>query len=110
MRYLRVRRYLAEALLGVDAVAYEEVRHHAGVDAAHIYGGIVAVIAAECEERSVPYRGVNVTTVKKRATGKGNAGKEAMVTAFTALVGRPPESDDEADALFVALTLADELA
>lgn len=86
MRYLRARRYLAEILDGhnVTAVAYEEVRRHMGVDAAHVYGGIVAVIGEECERRKLPYRGIPVGTVKKLATGKGNADKVAMVGAANA--------------------------
>lgn len=112
MRFLRCRRYLRELLdsLGpVDALAYEEVRRHRGVDAAHVYGGIVAVLTEESEARSLPYRGIAVGTVKKRATGKGNAGKDEMCDAFEALLGRRPTTDDEADAVFVGLVLAEEL-
>lgn len=109
MKFLRLRRYLEEALQGVDAVAYEEVRRHLGVDAAHVYGGIVGQIGAVCEERAVPYRGVHWGTAKKHATGKGNADKAAMVAAFCAVVGRDPEDDNEADALFVALVLHGEV-
>ncbi len=109
MRYLRVRRYLEQALEGVDAVAYEEVRRHMSTDAAHVYGGIVGQVAAVCEDREVPYKAVPVGTVKRVATGKGNADKAAMVAAFAALVGRDPEDDNEADALFIALALHREL-
>ena len=103
MRYVRLRRLLVELL---DAhpgaiVGYEEVRRHMGVDAAHVYGGIVAVIASECEAREVPYQGLPVSTVKRAATGKGNADKPAMRAAAEARFG-PVESDDEADALWIA--------
>lgn len=105
MRYLRVRDHLVEMLaqFRVERLAYEEVRRHAGTDAAHVYGGIVAMIAAVCEERAVPYVGAPVGTVKKLATGKGNADKDAMVSAAKALFGCMPGDDNEADALFVAL-------
>ena len=112
MRYLRMRSRLRELLQSfgqVDAMAYEEVRRHRGTDAAHVYGGIVAVLTEECEARSLPYRAVPVGTVKKRATGKGNADKDAMCDAFEALLGRRPATDDEADATFVGLVLAEEL-
>lgn len=104
MRYLRVRRYLEEILDGhsVDAVAYEEVRRHAGTDAAHVYGGIVATVAQVCEERRVPYVGVPVATVKRQATGRGNASKGDMVDAARARWQVDPATDDEADALWVA--------
>lgn len=92
MRYLRVRRTLEELLHApnvtrgfngsrIAAVFYEEVAAHKGTAAAHIYGGIVATIASVCEELSVPYQGIPVGTVKKRATGKGNCDKEAMILA-----------------------------
>jgi len=118
MRYLRVRRNL-EALLVSEqigdrsAVFYEEVRGHKGTDAAHIYGGIVATIASVCEELGVPYQGIPVGTIKKRATGKGNASKHSMVRAahhewmidgFEGLI-----SEDEADAMWVLQCGLDEL-
>ena len=106
MRYVRLRRYLTDILEAwptISVVAYEEVRRHAGTDAAHIYGGIVGVISQVCEEREIAYHGVPVPAVKRRATGKGNAGKAEMIEAFAAYVGADAGTDDEADALFVAL-------
>jgi Holliday junction resolvasome RuvABC endonuclease subunit len=100
MRYLRFRRWIAEVLDGEkpEAVHFEEVRRHAGTDAAHVYGGMLAELTAECELRGVPYQGVSVGTIKRHATGKGNAPKEAMVAAVRAL-GFSPADDNEADAL-----------
>jgi Holliday junction resolvasome RuvABC endonuclease subunit len=101
MRYLRFKRWLTEldyAAPGVEAVFFEEVRRHAGVDAAHTYGGFLAVLAAWCEHRYVAYQGVPVGTIKKHATGLGNAGKAAMVAAMQAK-GYPVTDDNEADAL-----------
>lgn len=105
MRYLRMRAALQNILNAFtpDAVFYEEVRRHMGVDAAHVYGGIVAVISEECEARGIPYKGVPVSTAKKLATGKGNAKKDAMVAAARERwPGFDPASDDEADARFIA--------
>ena len=102
MRFLRLRAYLAEAAKDVNLVVYEEVRRHLGTDAAHIYGGIVAIISEHCEEYSIPYKGVPVGTIKKSATGKGNANKEAMLAAARE---KWPEvnivDDNQADALFL---------
>lgn len=112
MRYLRARRYLREVIEemgGLDAVAYEEVRRHAGTSAAHVYGGIVAVIAAECEEQGIPYQAVPVGTVKKRATGRGNAGKAEMVDAYERETGAVACSDDEADAYWIAVVCGEGL-
>jgi Holliday junction resolvasome RuvABC endonuclease subunit len=101
MRYLRFKRWLAEvapAAEGLDTVYFEEVRRHAGVDAAHAYGGFLAHLTAWCEQHQVPYQGVRVGTIKKHATGVGNAPKAAMVAAMQAK-GHPVTDDNEADAL-----------
>lgn len=102
MRYLRFRHQLAELLPGVDLVVYEEVRRHLGTDAAHVYGGLVAVLTEECERREIPYEAVPVGTIKRHATGKGNADKAAMVeAACRRWPGEQITSDDEADALWL---------
>ncbi len=101
MRFLRFKRWLTEikqSCGGIDALHFEEVRRHAGVDAAHAYGGFLATLTAWCEHHQIPYQGVPVGTIKKHATGKGNAGKPEMVAAMQAL-GFRPEDDNEADAL-----------
>lgn len=101
MRYLRFTRWLDDlaGLAGPFAlIDFEEVRNHAGTDAAHIYGGLMATLAAWCELRGVPYRGVPVGTIKKHATGKGNASKTDMIAAMRAR-GFSPTDDNEADAL-----------
>ena len=111
MRYVRARTALL-ALLDAypDAVlGYEEVARHAGTTAAHVYGGLVAVITSVCEERGVPYSGQPVASVKRHATGKGNAPKPAMIGAALASWG-VYVGDDEADALFVADALRAGLA
>ena len=103
MRYVRARTALL-ALLDAypDAVlGYEEVARHAGTTAAHVYGGLVAVITSVCEERGVPYSGQPVGSVKRQATGKGTASKEAMIGAALARWGAV-DDDNEADALWVA--------
>ena len=106
MRWLRLRRLLDE-VGQVDLLVYEEVRRHMGVDAAHIYGGAQATITAWCDERSIPYTATPVGTIKKAATGKGNADKEAMIAACRAR-GIEPVDDNEADAVaLLHLTMQD---
>ena len=101
MRYLRFSRWLDE-LQGpsgrISRIAFEEVRRHAGTDAAHVYGGLMATLTAWAEARQIPYEGVPVGTIKLRATGKGNANKQAMIEAAQAR-GFAPADDNEADAL-----------
>lgn len=103
MRFLRFRRWLRDMLREVEAteVVYEEVRRHVATDAAHVYGGFLAHMQAVCEENRVAYAGVPVQTIKKYATGKGNAPKEAMIAAVR-MWGRNPVDDNEADAIALA--------
>jgi hypothetical protein len=101
MRFLRFKRWLTEIKQtsgGIDAVYFEEVRRHLGVDAAHAYGGFMAQLTAWCEHHQIPYQGVPVGTIKKHATTKGNASKGEMIAAAKAR-GHLPADDNEADAL-----------
>ena len=101
MRYLRFRRWISEIQKSIPELQnlyFEEVRRHAGVDAAHAYGGFLATLTAWCEHHQIPYQGVPVGTIKKHATGKGNAGKEDVIAAICAR-GHAPVDDNEADAL-----------
>jgi Holliday junction resolvasome RuvABC endonuclease subunit len=106
MRYLRFRAWLTEVKAqagGLDAVYFEEVRNHAGTDAAHVYGGFLAHLTAWCEEQvpKLPYQGVPVGTIKKHVTGKGNASKGQMIEWATSHLGRPVGDDNEADAVAI---------
>jgi len=101
MRFLRFKRWLTELKAvtdGIDALHFEEVRRHVSTDAAHAYGGFLATLTAWCEHHQIPYQGVPVGTIKKHATGKGNAGKEDVIASARAR-GHSPSDDNEADAL-----------
>ena len=109
MRYLRFRAWLDQIVLNVgnlSAVYHEEVRRHSGTDAAHIYGGFLATLTAWCETKSIAYQGVPVGTIKRFATGKGNAGKDEVIAAMRAR-GFAPADDNEADALALLLWAID---
>lgn len=104
MRYLRFRGFLDSlAAQGTpQAIFFEEVRSHKGAAASHVYGGFLATLTAWCEERGIPYQGIPVGTIKRHATGKGNANKAAMIEAAQKrwpLCGI--EDDNQADALWV---------
>jgi Holliday junction resolvasome RuvABC endonuclease subunit len=81
-------------------VYFEEVRAHKGTAAAHTYGAFLGQLSAWCERHGVAYQGVPVATIKKHATGKGNAGKELVIAAMCRL-GHAPADDNEADALAI---------
>ncbi|MFZ9277203.1 MAG: crossover junction endodeoxyribonuclease RuvC [Candidatus Fonsibacter ubiquis] len=101
MRYLRFKKWLGEisATVGeINEIYFEEVRRHSSTDAAHVYGGLMATLTAWCEARNIAYQGVPVGSIKKHATGKGNAGKPEMVQAMRDR-GHPVTDDNEADAI-----------
>ena len=105
MRYLRFKNWLTEMkshVGSIDAVFFEEVRRHNGVDAAHTYGGFLAHLTAWCEHHQIPYEGVPVGTIKKFIAGKGNASK-GMVLAVILGLGYKPVDDNEADSLALML-------
>lgn len=109
MRYLRFTNWLTELdrLSGpIAAIWFEEVRRHAGTDAAHVYGGLMASLTSWGELRGIPYEGVPVGTIKRHATGKGNAPKQAIIDAARAK-GFSPEDDNEADAIAILLWAVD---
>lgn len=105
MRFVRFRKWLDQ--LDVDAgpiatVHFEEVRRHLGTDAAHVYGGLLAVLTAWGEELGIAYQGVPVGTIKRFIAGKGNADKAAVIAAVRAK-GFAPADDNEADAIAILL-------
>jgi hypothetical protein len=105
MRYLRFQHWLkqlADDSGGLAAIYFEEVRRHIGTDAAHLYGGFLATLTAWCEREGVAYQGVPVGTIKRFATGKGNAGKDAVLAAMRQR-GFQPADDNEADAIAILL-------
>ena len=109
MRFLRFRGWLAEIANlsgGLARIVFEEVRAHAGTDAAHLYGGWLAILSAWSEQHGIPYQGVPVGTIKRYATGKGSANKAAMIEAIRAR-GYLPADDNEADAIALLLWATD---
>ena len=105
MRYLRFRAWLDALIEDIGAIGeihYEEVRRHLSTDAAHVYGGLLGMLTAWCEERSIAYQGVPVGTIKRHVTGKGNADKAAVMSAVRAR-GYSPADNNEADAIAILL-------
>jgi len=103
MRYLRFNKWLNDvrANTPIESVYFEEVRRHIGTDAAHCYGGFMASLTSWCEQHKIPYSGIPVGTIKKHATGKGNAKKDLMIESVQKK-GHKPADDNEADAICLA--------
>ncbi len=109
MRFLKFTRFLSELNENagpVQLVFFEEVRRHLGVDAAHAYGGFMAHLTAWCEQQQIVYEGVPVGTIKRHATGKGNANKRMMIDSAKNR-GHQPVDDNEADALALVYWVID---
>ncbi len=83
------------------AIHYEAVARHTGTRAAHVYGGLLAIMLAYAHDLEIPVTGHAVGTIKKHATGSGRADKDDMCAAATVRVGREIEDDNEADAICI---------
>ncbi|WP_300456655.1 hypothetical protein [Desulfobacula sp.] len=100
MRFLRFRAWLkkmAEYAPGkIDLIVYEQA-HHRGGAATQLCVGLVTDALAFAADIGADTMPVHTGTLKKYATGKGNAGKELMKLAARAR-GYKPVDDNEADA------------
>lgn len=133
MRFLRFRAWLREmkgiglctcrvgglcSCYAVDVIAYERA-HHRGGAATALCVGLVTVMLEEAARLGIEVAPVHTATLKKHATGKGNAGKDDMVRAAVRRWGPeleaqkgsegPLPEDDEADALCILAWALDEV-
>lgn len=105
-RWLKFQAWLGEqyrAAGELQAIYYELVMAHGTKDnpntlAAHVYGGFEAFLQAFADRNRILLVGVGVGTIKKSATGKGNAKKEQVIAAMRAR-GHRVKDDNHADAL-----------
>lgn len=103
LRFLRFRKWLQSFVKGFapDLICYEQA-HFRGGAATELCVGFqtrAQEIAAEAGIESAP---VPTGTLKKFATGAGNAGKGSMMKLAAFHLGRDPVDDNEADAVHVA--------
>ena len=95
----------------LDLVVFEAARN-AGPKrqgALVVQSELQGVIKLWCEEREIEYRGYSPKTIKKHATGNGNANKKMMVNAAQEFFNEPIESDDHADAMWLLHLVMEEL-
>ncbi len=89
-RYLMLNRSLEDIahLVGYprnfDGIGYEVVMRHASSAAAHMWGGMEAMLTSWAESYGIPCHGIHYAHVKQAATGRGDASKLAMVQAANA--------------------------
>lgn len=128
IRFLRLRHFLEE--VKPDLIAYEDVKFTPSeaitkfsaarviaraATSSELIGAFRATLVTWAEENNVPCTGFPIGSIKRKATAKGNAPKEAMIAACNELFSTDfdPESysstgvDNIADAAFITL-LADD--
>jgi hypothetical protein len=93
IRFLRLRHFLSA--IKPDLIAYEDVRYTPSVKgfmsagallaraapACEWFGALKATVSTWAEENGVPCTGIPIGSIKKRATGKGNANKVDIIKA-----------------------------
>jgi Holliday junction resolvasome RuvABC endonuclease subunit len=129
-RFVRLRKFLSA--IRPDLVAFEDVKFvgksegFSGMTmtqvlartakSAELLGAFKAHLAEWCEVHSVPAHGIGIGQIKKRATGKGNAGKPLVIKAANEAFGTemdpdaPDGEDNIADALWVLQMTLEEYA
>lgn len=101
-RWTNFRAWLSKLIAErhIAVAYYEDVRRHTATDAAHVYGGFLAMLQMVCAQHRVRLEKVGVKQAKKAWTGNGNSGKDAMI-AEAKRRGFNPTDDNEADALAI---------
>jgi len=102
MIFIRFEAWLREAIdLRRPRMIVYERPHSRGRAANEILNGLLAMLQKVCEERGIEYADCPSTTLKKFATGIGNASKELMVKAYVDKWGEDPIDDNHADACWL---------
>lgn len=106
-RLLRLRQRLLVLLdeYDIGCAAFERIDRlprPAAATAAHVHGELRGVLRMVLEENRIPHRSYAIGEIKRHATGKGNAGKDDMISAASARWGVSFETDDEADAIWIS--------
>jgi len=109
MRVVRFRARMSEliSMESIEVVAFERPagQHKASIMVA---SEMIGVLKELCVEKGVEYSTYSASEIKKFATGKGNANKQAMVDSAIAL-GYAPQDDNEADAIHLYRLASEEL-
>ena len=112
MRYIRFNRWLddvcragLDAVFGRDGLAvglivYEQT-HHRGGAATEVAAGFATRAQEFCARHGLEHAAVHSATLKKFATGRGNAKKPEMIAAARQRFGYPVADDNEDDALWL---------
>lgn len=103
MRYIKLLQRLnqfRDAFPELGLIVYE-MAHQRGAAATEYAIGYATHIQSWCTQKGIEYANVHSATLKKWATGKGNASKDEMVAAGRRRFKPTGPSDDEIDALWI---------
>lgn len=100
-RLIEIREQVKGIVNGVDLVAIEGYAF-ARSNQAHQIGELGGVLRVMFREEGIEYIDVAPSAVKKFATGKGNANKEAVAVGVYKRWGKEFKTNDEADAFVLA--------
>lgn len=100
MKLIRFRAKLKEVheLENIEIMIYERPAGRHASSVIH-QAKLIAVMEEFCEEKGIEYRAYSAKEIKSFATGKGNAGKPAMIKAAKDKYGYTGSDDNEADAI-----------
>lgn len=99
MVFVRFDKWINEMLSEhKPAMVVHERPHLRGRAASEVLNGMLAFMVKACRVHGAQYTDCPSTTLKKFATGKGNASKEKMMEAYQRKWGKNPIDDNEADA------------
>lgn len=99
MRLIKLRSSLDEICKAenINFVVYEKPGGR-NYNALKSHSNFEGIIQAYCLDNGIEYKGYSAGEIKRFATGKGNANKQAMIDAFKDKKGYDPIDDNEADA------------
>lgn len=108
-RLLDIVGEVATAIEGrdIDLVVIEDLPTHA--KAAGITGMVHGAVRTWLIDEGIPYALITPATLKKYATGSGNAGKPQMAVAAFKRLGRELSDDNQVDALWLRAAGLDHL-
>lgn len=109
MRWIEFRAWLLRLLdsAPADVIAYEQA-HHRGGAPTHVAHALIGATEAVAAEREIQITNRHTATIKKHATGKGNADKTQMMEAARGR-GWSPADDNECDAMWLLDLVRSEL-
>lgn len=104
IKFMKYRKWLLEKLMetSVDLIAYEQ-GHMRGGPATEVLLGFQTHTQSAASEHQIQLYPVHSGTLKKWAVNHGKASKDSMIAKAEELTGDKIESDDEADAVLLAL-------